>query len=137
MFTSIYDIENKNHSSNYFIGKVSYVRDDRLLSMLNKTYNISDLDDGVKFVKQLFIKRKPFKYEQEVRMIIRDENYEEDKKKISIDPNFLFEEITLDPWIKSPTFKKKEKEIRDAGYTGKIVRSSLYDKASNLLLKLK
>lgn len=137
LFASIYDIKESNHDSKYFLGKVKYVGDNRILNILNKTYKLKDLDDGLIFVQQLFYKRKPFKYEEEVRLIIREENDEKDKLKILIDPNSLFEEIILDPWIKLSTFKKKEKEIRDAGYTGKIVRSSLYDKASNLSLKLK
>jgi len=137
LFASIYNIKNINHDSNYFIGKVRYISDNEILNILKRTYKLRDLDDGLIFAQQLFIKRKPFKYEQEVRIIVRDENYNDDIMKIQIDPNLLFEEIILDPWIKLSTFKKKMREIKDAGYFGSITRSSLYDKSTNLFLKLK
>ncbi|MBN1924190.1 MAG: hypothetical protein JW798_00010 [Prolixibacteraceae bacterium] len=137
LFKSIYNIIDPIHDSKYFIGKVRYLSDERIMGILDKVHNINELDDGLEFVQKLIVKRKPFDYEKEVRVIIRDENYKFEEMKITIDPNFLFEEITLDPWIKYKTFKNKEKEIRDAGFRGRIVRSSLYDKMPNKSLKLK
>ena len=133
LFKSVYDINNDSHEYNsYFIGKVSYVNDNTILKKFNREYRLIDLEDGgndqLVFIQQLYIKRKPFNYEQEVRIVIRDDKNSADKIQIPIDPNVLFEEIVLDPWIKLSTFKRKKRELLKAGFTGKIIRSSLYDK---------
>lgn len=133
LFKSVYDINNDSHEYNsYFIGKVSYVNDNTIFKKFNREYRIRDLEDGEKdqlvFLRQLYIKRKPFNYEKEVRIVIRDDINSYDKIQIPIDPNVLFEEIVLDPWIKLSTFKRKKNELVKAGFTGKITRSSLYDK---------
>jgi len=127
LFESIYDINNNSNDSNYFIGKVEYVNDNAIVKKFRRKYDIRNLDDGLIFAQQLFIKRKPFKYEQEVRIVMRDDNNSADIIQVSIDPNLIFEEIVLDPWIKLSTYIRKKKEIENAGFTGKITRSSLYD----------
>jgi len=130
LFASIYDIKNNSHDTKYFIGKVKYVSDNSIINIFKHTHNIRDLDDGLMFAQQIFIKRKSFKYEKEVRIIMRYNNYSNDIIQIPIDPNLLFDEIVLDPWIKPATYKRKKREIENAGFTGTITRSSLYDKIS-------
>jgi len=129
LFVSIYNINDISHDRNYFIGKVRYVNEKSIDKIFNRTYNIRDLDDGLLFVQQLFIKRKPFIYEQEVRIIIRNNNNCRNKIiRIPIDPNLLFDEIVLDPFITPSAYRRKKIEIEDAGFIGKITHSNLYDK---------
>jgi hypothetical protein len=77
----------------------------------------------------MLIKRKSFGYEEEVRLIIRDKTItNSDLLRIPINMNDLVEEIVFDPWIKPDVYEQKRNEIIALGYTGKITRSSLYDK---------
>lgn len=127
LFSSIYDINDLSHDRNYFIGKVRYLSEKSIANLFKRTYNLRDLDDGMLFVQQLLIKRIQFNYEQEVRVLLR-KDIPFDKIRIPIDPNILFEEIVLDPFISLSSFRRKKKEIENVGYTGLIKRSKLYNK---------
>ena len=81
----------------------------------------------------LLIKRKPFAYEEEVRIIVHKES-DGPSKTISLKNmnnkniiNEIVEEIVFDPWVEKEIYQQKEKELSDAGFTGKIFRSELYD----------
>jgi hypothetical protein len=128
LFENIYDIHNPFHSLNYFIGKVQYVNDNSIVNVFKPKYNMSNFQSGLELSQNLLFKRKPFRYEQEVRLIVRDDYCQADIIQLSINPNIIFEELILDPWIKPSTFKRKKRELEQAGFTGKITRSSLYDK---------
>ncbi|MCK9639888.1 MAG: DUF2971 domain-containing protein [Prolixibacteraceae bacterium] len=135
LFTTIYNINNPLHSSKYYIGKVKYIKKSAISDLFNHSYKKSELDDGFLFVQQLFLKRKQFSYENEVRIIVKEDS-NDDKIKIPIDPNSLFDEIILDPFISTSNFSRKKKEIEKAGYTGSILQSDLYSKPSfNLKIK--
>lgn len=77
----------------------------------------------------MFIKRLQFNYEQEVRIIVKEENIG-NVIKFPFDPNILFEEIILDPFISVSNFAQKKKAIEKAGYIGSILHSNLYAKPS-------
>jgi len=127
LFTSIYNINDRSHDRSYFIGKIRYLSEISIANIFKKTYNINDLDDGFLFVTQLYIKRKQFSYEQEIRVII-NKDISDDIITIPIDPNIIFDEIELDPFISSSTFKHKEREIKASGYLGSVTHSKLYNK---------
>jgi len=135
LFSSIYNLNDFNHDAKYFIGKVKYLKGNSVSNILKREYNIKELDDGFLFVEQLYIKRKQFNYEHEVRIIVKGDN-KDNVLKIPIDPNSLFDEIILDPFISASNFAWKKKEIERTGYTGPIVRSDLYSKP-NFILKIK
>lgn len=135
LFSSIYDINDFAHNAHYFLGKVNYLDETEIRDIFNQTYNKKELDDGFLFIQQLFIKRKQFNYEEEVRAIVKKDSSEK-YIKIPVDPNFLFDEIVLDPFISMSEFKRKKKEIENAGFTGSVVRSDLYDKP-NFIFRIK
>jgi len=129
IFDLIYDITNKFHYLSYFIGKVDYVTDDEIMEFFKDKINFTNYQTGLEFAQTLLIKRRSFSYEEEVRIIVRDSNKNNtDLLKIPLDLNHLIEEIIFDPWIKPEIYEEKRKEIIALGYTGKISRSSLYDK---------
>jgi hypothetical protein len=135
LFSSIYDINDIAHDNHYFLGKVNYLNEKEISSIFNRTYNKKDLDDGLLFIQQLFIKRKQFNYEEEVRAIVKKDSKEK-HIKIPVDPNFLLDEIVLDPFISLPAFRYKKKEIENAGFTGSVTRSDLYNKP-HFIFKIK
>jgi len=100
-----------------------------------------NFQSGVEFVQSLLIKRLSFGYEKEVRIIFSKPSTNEidlntitnpwdnsDLFFVNIDPNTLFEEIEIDPWLRKEDYDKLKQEIVDLGYTGHITKSSLYDK---------
>ncbi|NQU33128.1 MAG: hypothetical protein HQ521_07825 [Bacteroidetes bacterium] len=135
LLSSIYNINDFAHNAHYFLGKVNYLNEKEIKGIFNRTYNKKDLDDGLLFIQQLFIKREQFSYEEEVRAIVKKDSTEK-YIKIPVDPNFLFDEIVLDPFISMSTFRLKKKEIENAGFTGTVTRSDLYNKP-HFIFKIK
>ena len=41
--------------------------------------------------------------------------------------NEIVEEIVFDPWVEKEIFQQKKQKLLDAGFTGKIYKSELYD----------
>lgn len=136
-----YDLTNKFHEMSYFIGRVDYVSDTEIENFFKNEIDIMNFQSGVEFVQTLLIKRLSFAYEEEVRIIFSKPSTNEiDLSKIynpwdnsdlffaNIDPNSLFEEIEIDPWLTKEEFEMLKQEIIDLGFTGHITRSSLYDK---------
>lgn len=128
LFASIYDINYQYHYLSYFIGKVEYFTDEKLKKYIETKFNVLGANSGIEFAETLLIKRKSFNYEKEIRLIIRDENSNNNLLQVSCDLNSFIEEIIFDPWVKEDIFKQKSEELKKNGYLGKISRSKLYDK---------
>jgi len=135
LITAIYDINDFAHDNRFFIGKVKYVKEQYISELFKRTYKMDELDDGFVFLEYLFIKRQQFKYEHEIRVIIKGND---DKRTIRIpfDPNLLIEEIVLDPAISNTEFLDKKKQIENAGYQGPILHSNLYSRPPHFILNI-
>jgi hypothetical protein len=128
LFDSIYDINNTFHYISYFIGKVDYVSDDIIADFFKDKLDFRNYQGGIEFALTLLLKRLAYAYEEEVRIIVYNKDNVNSLLQIDIDPNLLYDELILDPWIKPIEFEQKKTELINAGFTGKITRSSLYDK---------
>lgn len=141
LMEQFYDLTNKFHELSYFIGKVEYVSDDEIVNYFKNEIDIMNFQSGVEFAQTLLIKRLAFAYEEEVRIIFSKPSTDEidlatvrnpwdnsDLFFVQIDPNTLFDEIEIDPWLSIDEFEKLKQEIISLGFTGRITRSSLYDK---------
>jgi hypothetical protein len=141
LMNDFYDLTNKFHELSYFIGKVDYVTDTEIENFFKNEIDIMDFQSGVEFAQTLLIKRLSFAYEEEVRIIFSKPSTNEidltqvknpwddsDLFFVNIDPNILFEEIEIDPWLPTADYENLQNELRAMGYTGHITRSSLYDK---------
>lgn len=141
LMNQFYDFSNKFHQLSYFIGKVDYVDDKVIENFFKNEINILNFNGGVEFVQTLLIKRLPFSYEEEVRIVFNKPSTDEidlrdvqnpwddsDSFNVTIDPNLLFNEVEVDPWITKQEYENLKKEIRNLGYKGNITRSSLYDR---------
>lgn len=74
LFEGIYDVTNKFHYINYFIGKVDYVSDGEISDFFQNKVDFTSFQSGIEFAQTLLIKRKAFSYEDEVRIIVYHEN---------------------------------------------------------------
>lgn len=141
LMNEFYDLTNKFHELSYFIGKVDYVTDTEIENFFKNELDIMNFQSGVEFVQTLLIKRLSFAYEEEVRIIfgkpsvgsvnlttIKNPWDDSDLFFVNIDPNTLFEEIEIDPWLPNSEYENLKQEIKDIGFIGHITRSSLYDK---------
>jgi hypothetical protein len=131
LMNQFYNIDNKFHMLSYFIGKVDYVTDTEIENYFKNEIDIINFQSGVEFAQTLLIKRLSFSYEEEVRIIYSkssQDKHDSDLYFVDIDPNTLFEEIEIDPWLTKTEFEKLKQELIDLGYKGNITRSSLYDR---------
>jgi len=136
-----YDLSNKFHTLSYFIGKIDYVPAEAIEAYLNDGVDILGFQDNVNFAQVLLTKRIAFSYEEEVRLLfcrpstneidlaaVKNSWDDSDFFFVNIDPNALFDEVEIDPWIKGDKYLNLCEEIKAAGYEGSITRSELYDK---------
>lgn len=115
------------------IGQVSYLTKNQINKWIEKQ-NIGLINDKT-LRESLFIKRKEFSHEKEVRLIIHKNINEEEEAKgiehthiqLKIEPNELIDEITFDPRIKEEDFKTCKQIIKNMGYTKMITKSKLYE----------
>lgn len=138
-----YDTTNKHHTSSYFVGKVVYYTEEKIIDFFNSKLDLFGLtEQSLTFLKGLLIKREQFSYENEVRFIFNkpSSNYDIDMSLIKnkwdnsdffyfkIEPNEVIDEIVIDPWVSSDEFDTIKSELISLGYSNLINKSKLYDK---------
>ncbi len=131
LFEAVYNINNKFHYLSYFIGKVKYVENEEYLKHFDEKVDFTNFQSGMEFALTLLIKRKPFAYEEEVRIIVKTESDTQHDNssnilRIDLNLNDIIKEIVFDPWVSDKILEEKTKELIDLGYTGKIKKSELY-----------
>ncbi len=138
LLKSLYDNSGTFKDINSFIGKVQYWTTNELLIQLNSAAVSSMLLDstGVGQAQTLLFKRKPFKHENEVRLIYNSHgNTTDDLFRFKINPNELFDDIVFDPRMKFEVFRNFKMELQKKGFKKRIVKSILY-KVPKLTFKL-
>ncbi|MFZ2897075.1 MAG: hypothetical protein WA004_00540 [Saprospiraceae bacterium] len=115
------------------IGPVEYQSQQQIEAWIRR----QDIFDnrGNPFLKSLFIKRREFSHEKEVRLIIQ-KGIEEGETysssiRLAINPNELIEEITFDPRIEPPAFETYSEVLKKMGFQNKISKSRLYEFTPN------
>ena len=116
----------------YFIGKVEYWHQPRLVAYFNnpriaKGYLTDSTARGP--AQALLVKRREFIHEKEVRLIFQCAQSEgrANTKCFPMDPNSLYEEMELDPRIDDPMMIIAwTTEFRNLGYTNNIQQSEFY-----------
>ena len=114
------------------IGQVSYMTKFQINNWI-KTENKKFINAET-LLKSLFIKRKEFNHEKEVRLIIHKNINREDELKgiehkyiqLNIEPNEFIEEITFDPRIDDKVFQTYKNVILKMGFKNPINKSELY-----------
>jgi len=67
-----------------------------------------------------------FRHEKEVRLIFNAPEHNENIFSFAIDPVELFDEIVLDPRMGQALFARTKQQIRNMGFTKKVIQSGLY-----------
>ncbi len=116
------------HTSCY-IGAVDYSSKEMINKIISDVENESNEFQGsIGQANSLLIKRKAFKYEEEVRLIYLDPKNEAkpDYFTYSCDVFSLIESITFDPRMGEKLYQVYKSHMENIKYTGKIIQSGLY-----------
>lgn len=97
---------------------------------------------NIRYPQTLLIKRKPFSYEEEVRLIYSANSPSSPfaipstgLHPVAIDPNTLFEFIELDPLMDAAISTATVAAVQTAGYNSQIRQSPLYN-SPNFVVRL-
>lgn len=120
-----------------FIGKVSYLKKQTLLTRLGQINLLNPNGSGI--AESLLFKRNEFRHEAEVRLIYSgpDGDCPSDFYQVSIDPNLVFDKMLFDPRMDSEDYKSGRTLLRRLGYKGIIAKSGLYKAPEGLIFKLR
>ena len=116
------------------IGQVEYLTESQIYNWIKKRKKENILL-GSSVIDSLFIKRKEFKHEKEVRLLINKSINEDEYSRgnfksyleLEIDPNIFIEEITFDPRFSNEDFILYKKILGDLGFYNRINKSKLYE----------
>lgn len=135
LLTAIYDNSDPFKDMSYYVGKVEYLPEADLRSMLtgptgvgNMIFDQSNLNQS----KTLFIKRMEFEHEAEVRLLYRYSRdgfggeLSDDIFQFQISPLDLFDEVVFDPRMATSKFKLHRDELISLGFSNRILQSTLY-----------
>jgi len=141
LFDSLYG-DGESTCVHLYFGKVFYEKLQNTETLMKNRLKIHKSlfhdTSGSGIIDYFLIKRPEFEHEHEARIIynsssddpIRAKNGNNEMIKFDIEPNKIFEKLTLDPRLNNKEFKNIELQIRSIGYTGEIEKSSLYDPPS-------
>ena len=137
----LYDlfVDEPSDYGTFFLGKVDYWEEKKIKEYFETEKNVEELlsDKGAElFLKSLFIKRKEFEEEKEVRLIYYSESAYGEGISITKNGfvpgrmhlfNELADELILDPRIDPVRVDSITQLIKKLGYNGSIKRSTLFD----------
>ncbi len=129
LLSSILDNNIDFEKGGLFLGKVDYVPQKNLISLLKCTPDIY----GADIAKTLLLKRREFKHEAEVRIISTKGSG--DIKKLKIEPLKIFDEIIFDPRMNKHIYESYKKHIIASGYKKRVRQSLLYQLPKELKRK--
>jgi hypothetical protein len=117
-----------------FLGGVRYMPKREVFQEITEITRslLDDLPNGRKQAESLLLKRTPFAWEREARLILVNHQTgarHDDLFEIPVDPNALFKQLTLDPRLSTDDVRDRETELRALGFKGEIVQSGLYQRA--------
>lgn len=129
LFNAVY-LKDEDMASVY-IGKVEYVDSiDDFVNGIPQPLNFSKINDYLR--DSMFIKRKPFEHEQEVRPILiyahNQPQFGQEQLLFDIAPSTFIDEFMIDPRLRGTDLNYVRERLRSVGIdNGKINQSQLYD----------
>lgn len=116
------------------IGLVQYYYKNEIVQWLKNLVLTGPQDFGKYVVSSMYMKRKPFAHEAEVRPIVFLDNNAGDGLLFKIDPDDLFEEFVIDPRLdKTIATKVMSKLLKAVGDPKKVKQSLLYTFVPNVI----
>ncbi len=133
LYTALSNQVGKLATADCFVGQVEYQGKKYIQKLvLSPEYlrKVHNDDTSRSIASSLLLKRTEFSHEKEVRVLhccsnknrVREDNLFD----IEIDPNDVFESISIDPRVGYKEFLEIKSRIKDLGYTNQIYRSRLY-----------
>lgn len=144
LLSSIYKPNDPFAGMSYFIGSVGYETEDDLRRVFEHPANASGaaLDGtGKNQAKTLFLKRKEFEHEAEVRLLYQfnqdgcADQRPETIWQFPIDPNALFDDLLFDPRMDDADFRAESQRLQSLGFAKLVKQSTLY-KLPNLNIQI-
>lgn len=90
-----------NEKNRVWLGKMKYVRESKLIEVLQQTKGLKDAIESDKinniFIEKFLLKRLPFKYEEESRIIVQSYHLKSGIKSKNIILKDIIKDIYLDP----------------------------------------
>jgi len=112
----------------FWIGKMEYINEKELIERLKNTPNLRmDLSSKTvtdNFLEAFFLKRKPFEYEDEIRLLIQSSSTKEKLKMISNNNTETLKEVRLDPRMGKNEAKAWKEYLKQFGI--KVTKSQLF-----------
>jgi hypothetical protein len=118
----------KNNTGCFWLGKMSYIKESILIEEIKKLKGLKNsfkLDDPNDiFMKAFLMKRMPFQYEEEVRVLIKSAPTEDRLKRYNGTIKDIIKEIRLDPRMNRP----EESALKDyiKKFEIKVTKSQLF-----------
>jgi hypothetical protein len=110
------------------IDYVNYADEDEINRWLQSNSPMNYWAFGELQREGLFVKRREFEHEKEVRVIMQTHKEEKDYIEIDFDPYKVFREIVIDPRVSEDEFTRQRDNLIARGFDGnKIKKSTLYD----------
>jgi len=117
-------------------GELNYKRESEIVEIFQNTEGLkSSLEEkevNDTFLKVFTLKRMPFEYEKEVRIIIESKSIKEGIKRVNIDLKEVIQGIYLDPRIKTNEEKTFKEYLKQYGI--KVTKSQLFQE-KNIVIK--
>ena len=145
LLRGIYNSSDPFAGMSYYIGSVAYEMEADLRTLFEHPENASGaaLDaTGRGQATTLFLKRKEFEHEAEVRLLYQfnkdgcSDQRPEDIWQFAIDPNTLFDDVLFDPRMDYAAFSTESKRLPAIGFTKPVKQSTLY-KLPNLKIQIR
>jgi hypothetical protein len=131
----LFDIILKLNDRAWF-GELNYKRETEIVEIFQNTEGLkaaleeNEVNDS--FLKVFTLKRMPFEYEKEVRIIIESKSIKEGIRRVNIDLKELIHGIYLDPRIKTNEEIAFKKYLKSSGV--KVTKSQLFQER-NIVIK--
>jgi hypothetical protein len=131
LFARFYDPGDRFADLKFFCGKVGYYTENEIATFMGRI-TFEDVAFGgqaTKFAELLCVKREAFAHEREIRLLFQDTDPKRGAGGVvqfDFDMNATCDEVVLDPRLSDTDAAAMEGEIRAAGCTLPLSRSSLY-----------
>ena len=131
LFESFYDDGDPFATLKFFLGKVSYHTEAEIALFMNRItfQDIAFGGQATTFAELLCIKREAFSHENEVRLLFQDTDPKRGNSGVAqfdLNVNTVFDHIVIDPRLSDVNAGTLVTEIKCAGCTLPIARSTLY-----------
>lgn len=129
----LWDIPEQTEEITCFMGKVEYLTKNEISNIFKNNYSRKSIES---YLQSLFIKREPFRNEEELRIgvyyffTLNDQILRDSDNIFHYELNFndVIEEIVFDPRISNEKFDGLKDVLRKINFRNPILKSEIYDK---------